>query len=107
MPVRPPTHKPPGALAPQERKRQFDRERGRSENRKLYTYAWSQSSKLFLLRNPLCVSCLEQGLTAEAKVTDHIIPHKGDRELFWNPRNWQALCKPCHDRKSGEEAHKP
>ena len=32
---------------------------------------------------------------------DHIIPHRGDPELFWDRSNWQALCKNCHDRKTG------
>ena len=29
---------------------------------------------------------------------DHIVPHKGDHKLFWDPKNHQALCKQCHDR---------
>jgi 5-methylcytosine-specific restriction protein A len=23
--------------------------------------------------------------------------------LFWDEDNWQALCKPCHDRKTAVE----
>jgi 5-methylcytosine-specific restriction protein A len=34
-------------------------------------------------------------------VVDHIIPHRGDQYLFWDQENWQALCKDCHDRKTG------
>lgn len=34
---------------------------------------------------------------------DHIIPHKGDPELFWDQDNWQSLCKPHHDRKTATE----
>jgi len=30
-------------------------------------------------------------------VVDHIVPHRGDQELFRDPANWQALCKLCHD----------
>ena len=37
---------------------------------------------------------------------DHIIPHRGDQKLFWDRNNWQALCKPCHDRKTGKEDRK-
>jgi 5-methylcytosine-specific restriction protein A len=33
-------------------------------------------------------------------VVDHIKPHKGDRGLFWELANHQALCKRCHDRKT-------
>jgi 5-methylcytosine-specific restriction endonuclease McrA len=31
-------------------------------------------------------------------VADHIEPHRGDERLFWDARNLQCLCKPCHDR---------
>ena len=32
---------------------------------------------------------------------DRVIPHRGDQNLFWDEDNWQALCKSCHDRKTG------
>lgn len=34
---------------------------------------------------------------------DHIVAHKGDMGLFWDQANWQALCKPCHSRKTATE----
>jgi 5-methylcytosine-specific restriction protein A len=37
-----------------------------------------------------------------ATVVDHILPHRGDRVLFWDRSNWQALSKKCHDRKTAE-----
>jgi 5-methylcytosine-specific restriction enzyme A len=51
--------------------------------------------KAFLLHNPVCVKCGQP-----ATHVDHIIPHKGDRRLFWNPSNWQALDAKCHGRKT-------
>ncbi|HWL55465.1 MAG TPA: HNH endonuclease [Paracoccus sp. (in: a-proteobacteria)] len=33
---------------------------------------------------------------ANATLVDHIKPHRGDKALFWNWNNWQALCAPCH-----------
>ncbi len=30
-------------------------------------------------------------------VCDHVRPHRGDEALFWDERNLQTLCKPCHD----------
>lgn len=30
-------------------------------------------------------------------VCDHIEPHGGMIELFYDPDNLQTLCKPCHD----------
>ena len=38
-----------------------------------------------------------------ATVVDHIIPHKGDMDIFWDEDNWQPLCKRCHDQKTATE----
>lgn len=38
-----------------------------------------------------------------ATVVDHIIPHRGDQELFWAEWNWQPLTKRAHDRKTATE----
>lgn len=71
----------------------------------LYNYKWSKLSKAFLKRNPLCVYCLQVGKTTPATVTDHIVPHMGNLELFWDQSNFQPLCKHCHDSvKTMEEA---
>lgn len=68
---------------------------------KLYnSNRWRMGRLHFLTRNPLCVECSKNGRAEPAKVVDHIQPHKGDSELFYNSQNWQALCKPCHDRKT-------
>ena len=43
--------------------------------------------------------------SAPTMVADHKEPHRGDEALFWDDRNLQCLCKPCHDRdKQREEA---
>lgn len=68
-----------------------------------YTNTWAKASKVFLAQNPLCRRCAEQGIVRSAQVTDHISPHKGDTALFWDERNWQSLCKPCHDAKTARE----
>jgi 5-methylcytosine-specific restriction protein A len=41
----------------------------------------------------------------EATIIDHIIPHRGDKRLFWDRTNWQPICQACHDRKTWAEAH--
>ena len=70
----------------------------------LYNAKWARMSKRFL-RGKLCVYCLQAGKTKAAEVTDHIQPHEGDTELFWDESNWQPLCKACHDSiKAREEA---
>ena len=68
-----------------------------SEYQHLYGRRWRNASKAFKQANPLCVMCEREGRATPAQVTDHIKPHKGDLDLFWNPDNWQALCKQHHD----------
>ena len=60
-----------------------------------YDSAWRQASRAFLAAHPVCVQC-----SAPATVTDHRVPHKGDKALFWTRSNWQPLCARCHGRKS-------
>jgi 5-methylcytosine-specific restriction protein A len=52
--------------------------------------------KAQLDRQPLCKMCLEEGRTTPATVADHVVPHKGDRMLFWRGK-LQSLCKLHHD----------
>lgn len=40
--------------------------------------------------------CLDQGIVKPGTDIDHIIPHKGDAALFYDPNNLQTLCKWCH-----------
>ena len=72
-----------------------------------YGSKWQRVSKAYLRKHPLCVKCLEQGKYVTATVVDHIVPHRGDHYLMWSDTNWQALCKPCHDRKTGTEDSRP
>jgi len=66
----------------------------------LYDTRWRTARSVFLARHPLCRHCEQSGRTVSADVVDHIQPHKGDHELFWDQTNWQALCKSCHDTKT-------
>jgi len=71
----------------------------------LYNARWNRASKAFRVKNPLCVYCAQIGKTTRADVVDHIIPHRGDKKLFWDVSNWQGLCTCCHDSvKAKEEA---
>lgn len=70
---------------------------------KLYNRQWSKVRTVYLKSNPLCVICMKDGHIKAANVVDHIKPHKGNLELFWDVHNFQALCKPCHDRKTAKE----
>ncbi len=74
-----------------------------SAHKRGYNTAWQKSSKRYLIKYPFCAECLKQGIHTPAAVVDHIIPHKGNKKLFWDTNNWQPLCKRCHDRKTATE----
>ena len=58
---------------------------------KRYGRAWKRIRDRYVHKHPLCEQCLKEGRYTKATVVDHIRPHRGDPELFWNPDNWQAL----------------
>jgi 5-methylcytosine-specific restriction enzyme A len=59
---------------------------------------------LHLDAEPLCRMCKAEGRTVAATVADHIVAHKGDATLFWDPSNLQSLCDPHHSgAKQSEE----
>lgn len=67
--------------------------------RKLYaSTAWRKGRVVFLRQNPLCERCQTSGRVTAATVVNHRKPHKGDVALFFSVENWEACCKPCHDR---------
>ena len=74
------------------RKRRHDAKRPNSRQRG-YTREWEKARAEFLRLHPCCAMCGDP-----AQLVDHIRPHKGDKALFWNWNNWQALCTPCHSR---------
>jgi 5-methylcytosine-specific restriction endonuclease McrA len=67
-----------------------------------YGSRWRRARARFLRSNPCCRYCEALGLAVQATEVDHIKPHRGDRELFWDESNWQPLCKPCHDGAKAE-----
>lgn len=92
-----------------EKHRPLHPEAVRSARKAGYDRKWEKASKRYLQSHPLCVRCMAKNppVYTKATVTDHIIPHRGDRKLFWDESNWQALCKPCHDRKTLTEDINP
>lgn len=87
------------------RRKQAEVERG-SSNSRGYGYRWQKASKAYLKAHPLCQcpDCQEGAKRiTPAVVVDHIIPHRGDMNLFWDRGNWQSMAKTCHDRKTAKE----
>lgn len=56
-----------------------------------------------LLREPFCRLCARAGQRVPATDVDHIVPHRGNWDLFVDPNNHQSLCHQCHGRKTAEE----
>jgi 5-methylcytosine-specific restriction enzyme A len=73
-----------------------DRNRPNAHDRG-YTYRWTRVSREFLWRRRWCIGCLAIGVRSKATLVDHIIPHKGDRALFWSSANWQPCCEWHHN----------
>lgn len=90
----------PGCLS--KRRAADDQQRGSAAERG-YGTRWQKARATYLASHPLCKQCDQRGLIVRATVVDHIIPHKGDQNLFWSRDNWQSLCKPCHDKKTATE----
>ncbi len=67
------------------------------KEKSLYNYRWQKERKAFLVANPLCAVHKKRGKVVAAEVVDHVIPHRGNLDLFWDKSNWQPLCKFCHD----------
>lgn len=82
--------------------RRYDKQRGTAAERG-YGYRWQKARKRFLRDNPLCSHCEKEGQVTPATVVDHIVPHKGDKALFWDRSNWQGLCEHHHNVKTARE----
>lgn len=74
-----------------------------SSSERGYTWAWTKARKSYLAKNPLCVMCTAAKRVTAANVVDHIVPHEGNQELFWDETNWQVLCKMHHDTDKAEQ----
>lgn len=83
-------------------RKQREQDRGSAASRG-YNARWRRERSAFLELNPLCKHCQSDGRITIATVVDHIIPHKGDYQLFWDWNNWQPLCKQHHDSKTAKE----
>ena len=74
-----------------------------SSNDRGYDARWRKARLMYLKKFTLCAECLKQERIELATDVDHIKPHKGDYEMFWDQRNWQSLCHSCHSRKTARE----
>jgi 5-methylcytosine-specific restriction enzyme A len=86
--------------ATRERNARHDARRPRASARG-YDHKWRKARAEYLKCNDLCRMCASQ-----ATVVDHITPHRGDKNLFWDRTNWQPLCTSCHNRHKQQQERK-
>lgn len=77
--------------ADRERKARHDQRRPNARRRG-YNREWEKARREYLAAHPYCRMCGNPATTV-----DHVIPHRGDRALFWFRGNWQPLCARCHN----------
>ncbi len=70
-----------------------------------YDSAWRKARAGYLAKHPFCVFCYQRGQRVMASHVDHIVPHKGDKSLFWDKTNWQSLCQGCHNGAKQSSEH--
>jgi len=98
------TFAPIGGEKVTEKRKQFSRFSESKPHAALYkTARWASARMQQLQKEPLCRMCTETGHVSLAEVVDHITPHKGAEHLFFDHRNFQSLCKSCHDRHKQRE----
>lgn len=88
--------------------RDHDRARLRSNPlRQLYgTARWQRLRWSVLVRDLFtCARCKLTHSDTARLVADHVTPHRGNLDLFWDETNLQCLCDRCHNTtKQAEEA---
>lgn len=71
--------------------------------------AWYKTAEWRALRWDVLVAalftCRRCGIIGQSRdlVADHIKPHRGDRDLFFDRANMQCLCATCHNRDKQRE----
>ncbi|WP_121062198.1 HNH endonuclease [Chachezhania antarctica] len=76
--------------------------------------AWYSSTRWHKLRRQILKrdghTCRQTGVPLigkrddpDAPVIDHIVEHKGDPVLFWDPENLQAVAKAWHDSEKQKQ----
>lgn len=75
----------------------------RNETRRLYTSRRWRALRMVVIRDAhgICAVC-QQPAGASGHV-DHIVPHDGRVDAFFDRSNLQLLCCVCHSKKTRKE----
>ena len=85
----------------QKEERLYDKRRG-SPSKRGYDYRWTQFSKAYLRKHPLCVQCEKDGYITPATEIHHIKMLR-DGGSKYDESNLMALCHSCHSRITMQE----
>lgn len=75
-------------------------------HQRLYDRKWKRIRLMHLANNPWCETCLDHGIYTPAKEVHHVIPHRGDQQIF-KTGPLQSLCHKCHSRITYREVNNP
>jgi 5-methylcytosine-specific restriction enzyme A len=62
-----------------------------------YGGSWKAAAAKFKHAHPYCLGCAALNRKVATEVVDHVVPHRGDQEVFWNKAMWQPACRWHHD----------
>lgn len=62
-------------------------------------YKWKALSKRILQQHPYCAICGRE----DELIVHHIIPHRGNIDLFYDEENMVVVCKECHSTLTAQE----
>src|SRR5687768_5517539 len=81
------------------RNREYDARRTQEQPWRAWynTTRWRRLRKYQLTSEPHCRMCATRGQLTRATVCDHVLPHRGREDIFWNGP-FQSLCAECHNR---------
>lgn len=68
-----------------------------------YGTAWEKARAGHLRNHPFCGRCEAVGVVTMATVVNHRTPHRGDKKLFWDKKNWESVCEQHHNSAAQRE----
>ncbi len=89
-------------LRPKHIRMLFDWQKKKPSDRRYSTKMWQATRNQVLAREPICRQCRADGVFTAAEEVDHIEPHRLYKGSFYDLKNLQPLCRPCHFSKSGK-----
>jgi len=67
------------------------------ERQRLYDRKWQRTRRIHLASHPWCAECMRGGAFVPATDVHHLVPHRGDRQIFITSA-LESLCHSCHSK---------